>query len=267
MSEHPPQTIQVALCFAQVPRLDPAAILGAIRQQRPDADLVDGERNGAVLVRYRRLSEQYPGARTAPLLNAITTPVEDLDQRDLTHSGGWKQAAEVLRRCRYSLLVTEFLGRDVATATRLSAYQAALAAVIEATRPLATWWPVSRQALPPDQAAQDPLRGLVNVRTFTEPPFADPRDEDVALMDTLGLGQLGLPDLQCHFRYLDRDLMTDLMTNATRFLAGGGRFTGAMRGLTAHQQWPVRPARALAGPGRAVLTVDPGSPFLVEPTR
>ncbi len=262
MSEHPPQTIQVELCFAQSPRLDPEAILGAIRQKHPDADLVDGERNGAVLVRYRKLSELYPDARSAPLLNAITTPVEDHDGRDLTHSGSWAQAAEVLGRCRYSLLVTEFLGREVDTATRLSAYQVALAAVIGATGPLATWWPASRLALPPADAARDPMLGLVNIRTF-----ADPRDPDVTLMDTLGLGQLGLPDLQCHFRYLDRALMADLMTNAARFLAGGGQFTGAMRGLTMYQQWPVARSRALTRPGRAILSIDPGAPFAVERTR
>jgi hypothetical protein len=206
-------------------------------------------------VTYALLRNMYPDARSAPLLTAITRPIEDPEPRDLSHTR-WPRAIEVLGGCRHSLLLTEFLGRDVDTGNRLGVYGAALGAVIEATRPAAVWWPGSQQALPPGEPVGDPVGALVNVRTFH-----DPTDPDVAIMDTLGMAQLGLPDLQCHFRYLGTDLMAGLLRNAARYQYEGGRITDAIRGFTVHQRWAVRSGSALAEPVRQVLTIDPGVPF------
>jgi hypothetical protein len=249
-----PQTLMAELCFAESPALDAGQILEAIRLARPDADLTDTE--GNLLITYGLLQNMYPDARSAPLLSAITRPIEDTEPRDLSQSRRWPEAAQVLAGCRYSLLVTEFLGRDVDPRSRLAAYQAAVQAVISCTSPLATWWPGSQQAVRPADLAGDPLRGPVNVRLFEQPD-----DPDVAVMDTLGMTQLGLVDLQCHFRYLDRDMMTDLLRNAARFLFEGGDLEGAVRGFTQHQRWPVRPRAALVGPDRPTLSIDPGGPF------
>jgi hypothetical protein len=248
------QTLMAELCFAEPPALSAPAILDAVRLARPDADLTEAD--GNLLITYGLLRNMYPDARSAPLLSAITRPIPDTEPRDLTHSRGWSDAAEVLGRCRYSLLITEFLGRDVDPGSRVAAYHAAVQAVVATTAPLATWWPGSQQAVPPGELAGDPLRGLVNVRTFE-----DPDDPDVAVMDTLGMTQFGLADLQCHFRYLDQDLMTGLLRNGARFLFEGGALDGAVRGFTQHQRWPVRPEAPFAGPERPTLSIDPGAPF------
>jgi hypothetical protein len=248
------QTLMAELCFAEPPALCAREILDAVRRVRPDADLTEAD--GNLLITYGLLRNMYPDARSAPLLSAITRPIQDVEPRDLSHSRGWPRAAEVLGECRYSLLITEFLGRDVDPRSRVEAYQAAVQAVVATTAPLATWWPGSQQAVSPEQLAGDPLRGLINVRTFE-----DPDDPDVAVMDTLGMTQLGLADLQCHFRYLDRDLMTGLLRNGARFLFEGGALDGAVRGFTQHQRWPVRPEAPFAGPERPTLSIDPGAPF------
>lgn len=257
MPELPPQTLMAELCYPEAPVLDAGSLLAGVRHRRPDAELVDGER-GAILVSYRDIHEQYPESRSAPLVNAITTAVVDESLRDLTHTA-WEQAGPALLGCRYSLLVTEFLGREVDSTTRLATFQAVLRAVVDATAPVATWWPASQQALDPAVAVEDPLRGAINVRKF--PDLDDP---DVAQLDTLGLGQLGLPDLQCHYRFLDSELLADRFVRIAREMAGGATPpTAAIRGITLHQRWPVQSAPALRGPARAVLTVDPGQPFTV----
>jgi Domain of unknown function (DUF4261) len=242
------------LCFAERPAMDARRVLDAARLVRPDADLTESD--GNLLLTYGLLRNMYPDARSAPLLSAITRPVADTEPRDLSHSRSWPAAAEVLAGCRYSLLITEFLGRDVDPRSRVEALHAALRAVISVTSPVASWWPGSRQAVPPELLTEDSLRGLVNVRTFE-----DPEDPDVAIMDTLGMTQLGLPDLECHFRYLDRELMTGLLRNAARFLVEGGEIDGAIRGLTQHQRWAVRPRPPAQGPQRPSLSIDPGLPF------
>jgi hypothetical protein len=245
------------LCYAESPVLHAAAVLAGVCRYRPDAELADGER-GAILMSYRSVREEYPESRSAPLVTAITTPVADQAQRDLTHTA-WAQAGAALFGCRYSLVVTEFLGREVDTATRLAAFRAVLRAVIESTAPLATWWPASQQAVDPRVVALDPLAGAVNVRQVP-----DGNDPDVGVVDTLGLSQLGLPDLQCHFRYLNSELLADLFGRTAReMVAGGTPPLAAIRGITRHQRWPVRSAPPLVGPVRPVLTVDPGQPFVV----
>jgi len=262
MPELPPQTLRAELCYPTAPKLDARTLLAAVRRSRLDADLVDGER-GAILISYRDIHEQYPESRSAPLVNAITTAVADQSARDLTHTT-WPGAGEALGNCRYSLLVTEFLGREVDSTVRLAVFQAVLSAVVSATAPAATWWPASEQALEPAYAAEDPMRGVVNLRNFP-----DPDDEDVAVLDTIGMAQLGLPDLQCHYRYLNTDLLAVRFIDLARGMAGGATPpTAAIRGITMHQRWPVQSAPALRAPVRPVLTVDPGAPFaVVEHTR
>lgn len=259
MSDSPVQALMTELCFAAPPSLDPERILAGVRRVRPDADLLP-DAGGPLVIAYRELRNMYADARSAMLLNAITEPVAESPDhvRDLRYTEGWADAAQAFGASRYAILVADLLGQDVPPAVRVGAYQAALAAVVEAADPLATWWPASQQALPPDQAVADPLRGLVNVRLH-----ADRADPEVAVMDTLGLASLGLPDLQCRFRYLDRGLMRGLLHNAARFLVRGGRFgtDQPMRGFTPDQSWPVRPAEPLARPDRPTLTIDPGPPF------
>jgi hypothetical protein len=241
------------LCFDRRPRLDPRRVLAAVRQVRPDADLTEAD--GNLVITYSLLRNMYPDARSAPLLSAITGPVDDTDGRDLSDSRGWTAAARVLGRCRYSLLVIEFLGRDVDSRSRVEAYHAAVLAAVTSTRPLATWWPGSRQAVAPRELTGDPLRGLVNVRTVP-----DATDPELTVTDTLGLTQLGLPDLQCHYRHLHPERMAGLLRGlAGQLLAGG--VPREVRGLTVYQTWPVRPDVALIGPDRATLSIDPGSPF------
>ena len=245
------------LCYPAPPALEATALLAAVRRYRPDADLVDGER-GAILISYRDVHEQYPESRSAPLVNAITTAVADHSDRDLTDTT-WPEAGAALQRCRYSLLVTEFLGREVDSSVRIDAFHGVLRAVIDATGPVATWWPASGQAVEPGTAAADPLAGAINVRYR---PDAD--DPDEGILDTLGLAQLGLPDLQCHFRYLSIELLTELFGRVAREMAVGATPpVAAIRGITRHQRWPVQSAAALLGPARQVLTVDPGQPFAV----
>jgi hypothetical protein len=262
MPELPSQTLVAELCYLAPPALSAAELLAAMRAYRPDAELVDGER-GAILVSYRAVRDQYPESRSAPLVSGVTTAVADHSERDLRHTA-WAQAGEALARCRYSLLVTEFVRREVDSAVRVAAFQSALRAMVETTRPLATWWPASQQAVEPEVAAADPLRGAVNIRHF---PDLD--EEEVSLLDTLGLAQLGLPDLQCHYRHLSTELLAERFGQIARELAGGATPpTAAIRGITLHQRWPVYSAPALRGPTRPVLTVDPGAPFVVaERTR
>jgi hypothetical protein len=201
------------------------------------------------------------------LLNAITAPVAESPDhvRDLRYTRDWAQAARALGESRYAVLVADLLGRDVPPTVRMEAYQAALAAVVEAAAPLATWWPGSQQAVRPDQAVADPLRALVNVRLHTEPGGEE--GEEIAVMDTLGLYAFGLPDLQCRFRYLDRGLMASLLRNSADFLFRGGKFgpDRPMRGFTEEQRWPVTPAATIIGPERPTLTFDPGEPFSAAP--
>lgn len=250
------------LCYPTVTILDAGALLGGVRRFRPDAELVDGER-GAILLSYREVHEQYPESRSAPLVNAVTTAVADRTARDLTHTA-WEGAAEALAGCGYSLLITEFLGREVDSAVRLSAFGGVLRTVVEATAPLATWWPASRQALAPEAVAADPLRGVVNVRHFPASALNGDDDPDVGMIDTLGLAQLSLPDLQCHFRYLNSALLDDLFARVARDMAvTASPPMAAIRGITRHQRWPVTAGQPLVGPARPVLTVDPGAPFAV----
>ncbi len=259
MPELPSQTLMAELCYLAPPALSAADLLAGMRVRRPDAQLVDGERGrdpGQLPRRPRRVPGEpvrSAGHRRHHRRRRPARAGPDATPR-------WAGAAEALSRCRYSLLVTEFVHREVDVRVRLSAFAGALRAMVELTRPLATWWPASQQAVQPEVAAADPIRGAVNIRHFP-----DPADDEVAVLDTLGLAQLGLPDLQCHYRHLNTELLADRFARTAREMADGASPpAAAIRGITVHQRWPVCAAPALHGPARSALTVDPGAPFAVQ---
>jgi hypothetical protein len=85
---------------------------------------------------------------------------------------------------------------------------------------------------------------------------------------TLGLGALGLVDLQCHFRGLDPDEVGQVLLRTGCYLYEHGlvvRRGDSVQGPGPQDRWIARQGVALSPPEREVLELDPGFPFSVSP--
>lgn len=183
----------------------------------------------------------------------------------LRQSWTWSDAAPVSAACRASLTLSDFNAAGVDRRIRLALFHGAVAAMLQTLPVRAIQWLPSQQVLEPRAylerlAAGEGLRGsALNVRRFR---MQAEDGERVQVLDTIGLGAFGLPDLQVRFRDVDTDRAVDwLYGQAARLFDEGERFVFA-QGVPAAEgsgTWRFHPEDSAAEPKRRVLEVTTGA--------
>lgn len=210
------------------------------------------------------------GATGVPPQVAWLEPDEDGPPADLgpllDQTWDWPEAAGAVASARHRRLLA-FVGLEGLPA-RVAArvLRGSVACTVEASLPCAVaWHPAGRVVRPDvvvlahdDPANEDFLWPSVNIRMFE-----DPAPGHAVLLDTLGLGTYGLPDLQAHFRpdtTLTRGRVAFWLSYVARFVAErpgsvgpGDTFPGPGGG-----SWRCGLEQALVGPERGVIDLDPG---------
>ncbi len=189
---------------------------------------------------------------------------------DLERSQFWMMpnAEDVLQKCRYKLLISDFMaaGLDYKSRSALLADWLETAVSLFPTC-IAIWIPSSGKLLHAAEITDNPYEGAsrflqfgLNIRYFTIHGTED------SLIDSLGLFALGLPDVQYHFHTLDPN---DVSSHAFSFAAylfeedvpvsDGETIAGLLNGEMAPDvYWPCRLELALIQPSREVIDVRPG---------
>jgi Domain of unknown function (DUF4261) len=110
--------------------------------------------------------------------------------------------------------------------------------------------------------ASDPTRMArlaLNVRLF------DVQDRPGEIvMDTRGLAEFMLPDLQVHFRELEPTAIARALYRSALYVWGEGDVIedgSTIEGLLPSDRWRCRHERALVAPDRMVLDLEPSPPF------
>jgi hypothetical protein len=255
----------VELHFATEPKCDYLAIksraetLLAEQLDTPDA----GSAKDAFLFFHKQHPIQLKDAVIAPqtaLLRANKPINIDGYADDIQQSWGFRDCAPVLSTSNHTILVTEMMARSLPAPDRVHLFHGVLQAVIELTKPIALVFKHSQQVVQPraylDNAGDVPILrpGSLNVRFFNIS-----NSSGDMLMDTRGLSEIGLHDLQCHFRDLDPNEVsalfnTDLFENGPVIESGN---TVAEEGA----KWICQFEDALVPPEREVLDLNPGPPY------
>ncbi|MEW4453228.1 DUF4261 domain-containing protein [Bremerella sp. JC817] len=205
---------------------------------------------------------EYPGDLT-PFLPA------------LEQSWLWDDAEQVVGDCEHQLLITDQTAANMRPIERLQMMQFLVSAVVEATACDAIYWEATEQFLDPQkfvaglhQFGAKPWKapGAFNVRVSRVIGYGERRDDESRdmIIDSLGLGILGWPDFQCHFRGLDwREIQQIIYENALEVFENGPKLQDgqAFTSVKATQVWKCRYEEALLGPPRKVIDIDPGIPY------
>lgn len=179
-------------------------------------------------------------------------------------SWDWPEADEALARGRHTAVAGEMLARGLRPSARLRLFRALAITLIETTGPLAVRVMGAGCVLEPQRwltmlrSGDDRLRGLFNVRFFS---IADSAGD--AVMDTLGLGQLGVPDLQCHFRGLPPGEVAAVLHSTAAYLVEHGDVVQdghTVPGVTPISRWTAQHEDSLVEPTRMVLDLCPEPP-------
>lgn len=188
----------------------------------------------------------------------------------LQQAWDFPDAREAVANVKATVLVTDLMTATLDYRERLDLFQRALRGVLECVDCMAIRWrPAERIVSPAGWCATfdagNPAHlfaaGAVNVRMFNI-ANDDARDGEM-VMDTLGLGALGLPDLQCHFAGLEANSVARLLYNTAWYLFNEGDVIEdeqTVDGVTPGSRWRCQHEDSLIGPERVVLDLDPGPP-------
>lgn len=211
-----------------------------------------------------KYSDAEVPAQTAIL--ATDQPLQlDAYQQDIQQSWGCSGAEALLRGCKEARLITEMMSQLLPPQDRVSLFHGVLRAMIEVTAPDALVFKHSQQVV----AAADYLAacseapilrpGSLNVRFFN----ISNSDGDM-IMDTRGLAEIGLHDLQCHFCSLDPKEVARVLLNTAIYIFENGSVIQSghtVAGIEPNSRWRCQFENSLLEPKREVLDLNPGKSY------
>lgn len=202
------------------------------------------------------------------LLPASGGPDPDKYTEALQQSWSFRNAGEVLETCGHSCLFSDMMSAALPQYQRRHLLAEGLLAVLECIRVDAVYFVETQQFMSPThllaelatpQQRANPTTGFLNVRFFNV--ANSPGD---MVMDTLGLAPFGLTDLQLHFRGLEpNDAARVLHATASYVFERGDVIENGhtIQGRVPDERWACRQEDSLLEPKRAVLDINPGTPY------
>jgi len=256
-----PYTVQLLLTAPA--ELKKADVLSALRERF--GAVAPLEADGESLAFYHPNHRVPFKGGSAPVQCSIL-PVE-LRQGDpqlaaaLSQTWAWPEGRAVASRCRAALALSDMLAAGLDRSERLDLMHGLVAAVHRLAPAQAVHWLPSQRVVKPEDlftavAGGDALfAAAVNVRMFR----VEGRTQ--TLMDTVGLGAFGLPDVQCHFERCSPGRVAAVLYSVARYLYERGDVIAdghTVQGPESGERWPCRKALSWAAPRRAVVSVMPG---------
>jgi hypothetical protein len=214
----PRYTVQILLPLPAV--IDPAVVHGQLCAWREDVQLITGQPG-------RHFGFAIP-THDLPLLAHVFSAAPDayvaqLEQA-LQWSPTWYERYEAVARCRASLVVSMVAHRAINHATMLLAFLAVLDTVlasIDDLRPIVLHW------IPAQRVMQFSTYRMLRMELGPCGPAINVRIAQVgehdAVADTIGLAELGLPDLQTLATNRDPAKLTFRLVNLARSMFVGDK--------------------------------------------
>jgi len=213
----------------------------------------------------------YTGSST-PVLYYVMACTEDMNPKRTENfakaaeqSWNCEDARERISQCDHIVDVFEMVASVLEPRERLRIFHSILQAAVEITKPHAIHFLHSQQILDPELYLEDcslaPVqrRGAINVRFFR----AANGDSGEMIMDTRGLEEVGLQDLQCHFKNLEPREVASLLFGTAAYLVENGAVIesgNTIEGLNPGSKWRCQLEEAIIEPKRSILDINPGSP-------
>lgn len=221
----------------------------------------------AFLIFHKQHPVQLKDAVVAPqtALLLADRPI-DLDRYAdaIQQSWGFRDCASLLSTSKHTVLVSEMMAQALPPNERVYLFHGVLQAVIELTKPIALVFMHSQQVVRPqaylDCVSDAPILrpGSLNVRFFNIS-----NSSGDMLMDSRGLSEVGLHDVQCHFRDLDPSAVSSVLFNTAVYIFENGAVIesgNTVAGIEDGAKWVCQFENALVPPEREVLDLNPGSP-------
>lgn len=266
------RTYGVQILCAEAPTISKQALLQRLAQTCPGVQpLGAGDDHVLAFIHPDHPVQLADATLRAQTFVAASDGPPDVDrmQPALAQTWDFEGAQAAMATAKSAVLVTDIMTSSLDHRPRLDLVHGAIRAVLDLVPAIAIHWPHAERIVDPrawlesfnEGPASRFFAGAVNVRMFN---VQDDPGTGEKLMDTMGLGALGLPDLQCHFRNLEPGAVARMLYNLAWYLFQNGDVIEdghTVPGLAPGSKWKCQHEDALAGPGRLVLDIDPGPPY------
>lgn len=190
---------------------------------------------------------------------AITNPTE-LVQASINQTWDWPEAKEVISGCKAVVSVTDLFADRLNRQIRLQVFHGAMKAILKVRPVEAIHWLPSQRMVNPELYVKDLSEGAllfsapVNVRMFRI------ENSEERIMDTMGLGAFGLPDVQCHFQNVNPTEIASLLYNYADYIFQKGDVIrdGDTIQVQPSDHWKCQHEMSMIEPSRIVVDVHPG---------
>ncbi len=197
----PVSSYAVDLLYEELPLFARDEVLAKLRDRCGAASAMDPSAGGGLNFFFPDLRVPFKEG-TAPVQIALTVnsaPLPaDQAQAALKQTWDWAEAKDALAGHQAHVVVSDLLGHGLPYKSRLGFFQNVLGGILELMQPLAIRWRPSGKFVSPAALVKalgpgdtrDPIKGAVNIRRTLV------KSAGGVVMDTLGLGALGLPDFE-----------------------------------------------------------------------
>lgn len=190
----------------------------------------------------------------------------DIDKiSEMTKSQSWdcKNIDDMLEECNYKIILSDFMSGKLEYKERCSLIITFLNVLLKFyPNCIAIYWPHSEKIIPIDVYKDNPyegksvfLHGGINVRFFNI------NDDKSMLIDTIGLGSIGLTDFQCHFKNIDPNRLISQIYNLCSYVFENGNIIedgDSVAGIDPGDKWLCQYEEALVQPYRTVIDINVG---------
>lgn len=259
----PVSSYAVDLLYDELPLFTRDEVLHKLRDRCGAASAMDPGPDGGLNFFFPDLRVPFKEG-TAPVQVAMQVvssaiPPEQM-QAELKQTWDWAEAKDLLAKHQSHVVVSDLLAAGLPYKSRLGFFQNVLCGVLELMVPVAIRWRPSQKlvnpaalmkALEPGQG-RDPIKGAVNVRRTLV------KSAGGVVMDTIGLGALGLPDFEVALGQRMPALFDAMLRSIARYeydlgdvITDGRTFKGG------GESFVVERGRSSVDPARDVFVLKP----------
>jgi hypothetical protein len=263
--ENYPEMLSAKLLFINKPDISAEAILDEAKLYFQN--IVSPDKGEALLFSFPDIRIELADANIpAQCLAAVPDekhPGIDLPETALQQNWHWSEANELVKDCKYELLVTDFMTRTLEYKQRVNLFMNFLVAVIKATAPNVVYSAPGQKLIDPakltsiwDGEEKQELYGICNVRLYN---IGDTPGKEM-LMDTVGLSNIGLPDFQIRYSNFNTNEIANLLWNYAYYIYQYGdviKNGNTMEGTIAGSKWRCERVISPLQPERMVINVQP----------
>ena len=259
----PVSSYTVDLLYDELPLFTRDEVLAKLRDRCGAASAMDPSAGGGLNFFFPDLRVPFREG-TAPVQVALKVESSALPpeqtQAELKQTWDWAEAKDKLAKHQSHVVVSDLLAAGLPYKSRLGFFQNVLGGVLELMMPVAIRWrpsgkivnpPALLKALEPGDG-RDPIKGAVNVRRTLV------KSAGGVVLDTLGLGALGLPDFEIALGERMPALFDAMLRSIARYeydlgdvIADGRTFKGGGESFSCQR------AKSSAEPGRDVFVLKP----------